>query len=160
MAYLSCALLGSVEIARDGEPVTGFATDKVRALLVYLVVEAGHSHRRDELAELLWPEQPAQAGRNSLRQALAILRQALGDACADPPFLVITRDWVRCNPAAEVRLDVAEFTALLAACEQHAHTRLEGCTPCAQRLEQAVSLYRGNFLHDITVRDSTASARA
>ncbi|MDQ5853815.1 MAG: winged helix-turn-helix domain-containing protein, partial [Chloroflexota bacterium] len=156
MASLACALLGSVEIARDGEPVTRFATDKVRALLVYLVVEAGRAHRRDELAELLWPDQPPSAARNSLRQALALLRQALGAADARPPFLLISREWVQCNPAAEVRLDVAQFTALLAACEQHAHTRLEGCTPCAQRLAQAASLYRGTFLQDITVRDSVA----
>ena len=40
MARLMLSLLGPLKIELDGEPVSGLATAKVRALLVYLAVEA------------------------------------------------------------------------------------------------------------------------
>ena len=156
MACLSLALLGTLDVTRDGQPVTGFATDKVRALLVYLVMEADRPHHRDTLAELLWPEQPAQVARNSLRQALATLRQAIGDRTASAAV-----------PAHQRRdHSVQRGERPLAGCRgvHGAAGRLpaasacapERCTPCAQRLEQAVTLYRGSFLEQFFVRDSVA----
>jgi DNA-binding SARP family transcriptional activator len=55
---LSIHLLGSFQVNLDGEPVTGFESDKVRALLAYLAVETGGPHRREKLAGLCWPELP------------------------------------------------------------------------------------------------------
>jgi DNA-binding SARP family transcriptional activator len=40
MARLSLSLLSPFQATLDGEPVTGFATNKARALLAYLAVEA------------------------------------------------------------------------------------------------------------------------
>ena len=74
MARLSIRLLGPFEVALDGEPVTGFVSDKVRALLAYLAVEADRPHRRETLAGLLWPDVPEQSARTSLRTALANVR--------------------------------------------------------------------------------------
>ena len=52
------------------EPVTAFASNKVRALLAYLAVEADRPHRREALAGLLWPEQPeAKASMTEFGQA-------------------------------------------------------------------------------------------
>ena len=56
MTLLLINLLGPFEVTLSREPVTGFDSDKVRALLSYLVVEAGRPHRREALAGLLWPE--------------------------------------------------------------------------------------------------------
>ena len=53
---LSLTLLGAFQITLDGEPVTGFESDKVQALLVYLALEADRPHRRDTLAEMFWPD--------------------------------------------------------------------------------------------------------
>ncbi len=39
MARLALSLLGPLHATLDDHPVTGFATDKVRALLAYLAVE-------------------------------------------------------------------------------------------------------------------------
>ena len=79
---------------------------------------------------------------------------AIGDASATPPFLLITRDTIQLNPASDYDLDVAAFTALLAACETHAHRHLERCRSCAARMEQAITLYRGDFLAEFSVGDS------
>jgi len=62
MSQLSLTLPGAFQATLDGEPVTGFESDKVRALLVYLVLEADRPHRRDVLAELFWPERPQGVG--------------------------------------------------------------------------------------------------
>ena len=40
MAGLSIRLLGPFQVALDGQPVTSFESDKVRALLVYLAEES------------------------------------------------------------------------------------------------------------------------
>jgi len=98
MTRLSLALLGPTQLTLDGQPVGGFAYNKARALLAYLAVEADRPHHRDTLAALLWPELPDEAARHNLRQALANLRTAIGDATATPPFLYITRDTIQFNP--------------------------------------------------------------
>ena len=70
MSHLAISLLGSFQVTLDDVPLTSFATDKVRALLAFLAVEANRPHRREALIDLLWPDHPPAAGRNNLRQAL------------------------------------------------------------------------------------------
>ena len=153
---LSLSLLGSLQIVLNGQPVTGFDLNKVRALLIYLVMEQAKYHLRETLAEMLWPDQPDQVGRDSLRQALSKLRQAIGDHAADPPFLLISKEKLQFNVESHFTLDTAIFTDLLDQCEDHEHTQIETCTECIQRLEEAVELYRGLFAEGLTVRDSDA----
>ena len=43
-----------MQVTLDGEPITGFESDKVRALLIYLAVEQGRPLRREALAALLF----------------------------------------------------------------------------------------------------------
>ena len=43
---------------------------------------------------------------------------------------------------------------MLEACEAHPHRRLERCRSCAVRMEQALALYRGDFLTEFSVIDS------
>jgi DNA-binding SARP family transcriptional activator len=156
MTRLSLTLLGALQITLDGEPVTGFESDKVRALLAYLALEAGRPHRRDALAELFWPDRPAGVARNSLRQALANLRKAIGDGEADPPFLHVTRAEIQFNPDSAHWADVTACNALLGACQAHRHRHVETCKPCIGRLREAVALYRGPFLEQFYLGDSAA----
>jgi DNA-binding SARP family transcriptional activator len=156
MTRLSLSLLGPMQIMLGGQPVGSFTYNKARALLAYLAVEIGRPHQRDALAALLWPELPDEAARHNLRQALTNLRTAIGDASARPSFLLITRDTIQFNPGSDNDLDVAGFTALLAACESHAHRRRERCRSCAARMQQAISLYRGDFLAEFSVGDSVS----
>lgn len=158
MTQLAISLLGPFQVTLDDEPITDFATDKARALLAYLAVEADRPQRRDALAELLWPEQPQRKARHSLRQALSHLRQALGDQDSgdSEPFLLVTRETVQLNPQGDHWLDEAAFTALIADCQTHRHRRPETCRPCLQRLEEAAALYRGCFLEGFFLSDSAA----
>ena len=152
---LSISLLGPLQVTLDGEPVTDFATDKARALLAYLAVEADHPHRRDALAGLLWPDQPQRKARQNLRQALSYLRQAISDLDKTSPFLLVSREAVQFNTASDHWLDVTKFTTLVEACRSHRHRRLGMCLPCMRRLERMANLYCGDFLEQFFLSDST-----
>lgn len=153
---LKIALFASFQVWLNGRSLTDFATDKVRALLVYLVVECQQPHRRETLAAMLWPDQPEARARQNLRQALSNLRQALGDSeDSTTPFLLIDRHEVQFNPQAEVWLDVAEFAALADSCKHHHHRHLSACLPCLHRLEAMLALYSGDFLAGFSLTDST-----
>ncbi len=156
MARLKLSLLGTLQVFLDEQLVAGFESAKVRALLAYLAGHPERPHNRDALTGLLWPEQAEATARTNLRQALSNLRRTINDQGADPPFLLVSREVVRFNPDADYWLDVALFTTLLDACSRHAHRRPELCTPCAQRLAEAVKLYRGAFLDGLFVQDSVA----
>jgi predicted ATPase/DNA-binding SARP family transcriptional activator/Tfp pilus assembly protein PilF len=155
-ATLSVALLGPVEIALDGNPIDEFGYAKVRALLVYLAMEAGRAHTRSSLAALLWPDMPEPAARKNLSQALSTLRHALGDRAEarESNLLLATADTVRLNPSSTVEVDAANFLGLITACDTHAHRSWHTCAFCFDRLQQALSLYRGNYLAEFFVPDS------
>src|SRR5215218_10155539 len=114
MASLDIALLGAFQVTLDDTEVTGFRTDKMRALLAYLCTGAARPHRREALMDLLWPDQSREAAGVSLRQALFKLRQILGDhqeqSIDGPGFLLITPLTVQFNGASDHRVDVAAFS--------------------------------------------------
>ena len=148
MAHLSLHLLGPFQVTLDGEPVTGFESARVRALLAYLAVESDRLHRRETLAGLLWPTWPDRAARGNLRRALSNLRKAIQDHNATPPFLTITRETLQFNRASDHWLDVAELTTLVDASPSDV-------AACSQ-LEQALAPYRGPFLEGFSLGDSMA----
>ena len=114
MAHLSLRLLGALQITLDGRPVTGFESVKERALLVYLAEESHQSHRRETLAGLLWPERTERAARSNLSRVLSNLRRLLGDRTpTGPPFLLLTRETARLNPACDAWIDSLTFADLL-----------------------------------------------
>jgi DNA-binding SARP family transcriptional activator len=154
MSRLDIKLLGPPQISIDGAPAPGFDYAKVLALLLYLAVEQGRIHGRDALAELLWPEQPSQAGRSSLRQALARLRHAIADQDVEPRRLLVTRETVQLNPAAAIGVDAAEFAELLRPAAGHDHRDPVACPDCLERWARAVELYRGPLAEAPAPRDA------
>lgn len=154
MLRLELSLLGPQVVALSGVPAEGFAVQKARALLYYLAIETGQAHPRESLVGLLWPEMPETAARSNLRQALANLREAIGDEQPGLSFLAIRRDSLQANPDNLPATDVATFVALLDACETHTHRRPDRCASCAARRRQAIQLYRGDFLAGFHLRDA------
>ena len=148
MTELSIRLLGPLEVTQNGEPLTGFESDKVRALLTYLVVETELTHRREKLVGLFWPDWSERAARANLRRALTNLRIVIGDHEETPPFLNISRQTIQFNTASDAWIDVTEFTKLL----EFKDTQQQNIS----QLEEAVDLYRGSFLEGFSIADSTA----
>jgi DNA-binding SARP family transcriptional activator len=149
---LVLSFLGPFQVTLD-EQAAAFATDRARALLAYLAVEADRPHRRETLAGLLWPDQPEAGARRNLSQSLVRLRRAIDDYHASPPFLVITGKTVQFN-ADTAELDVACFETLVADSAAHAHADVSECPACLERLEGAVRLYRGEFLNGLFLAGS------
>ena len=90
--------------ASNGDPIR-FRVKKHIALLVYLGVEQRAAHRRDHLADFLWPRASAAEGRHSLATAISVLRAKLG-----PKALETTRDTIRLAEAA-VAVDLTRLEA-------------------------------------------------
>ena len=153
MSHLEIFLLGTVQVRHEENPVSERAYAKVLALLAWLAVESDRSHQRAYLALLLWPDQSDERARHSLRQALSTLRRMIGDDKTSE-YLTITRDAIRFNRTSDAMVDATEFRELVETCERHQHSRLDRCPPCMQRLQQAVTLYRGEFLQGFSVGDS------
>lgn len=78
---LELRALGGLDLRKtDGTAVGGILSQPKRsALLVYLAAEAWELPvQRDSLVGLFWPELDQDRGRHALRQALYVLRRALG----------------------------------------------------------------------------------
>jgi WD40 repeat protein/serine/threonine protein kinase/DNA-binding SARP family transcriptional activator len=146
MPRLEIRLLGPFEATLDGEAASGFDSDKVRALLAYLVSEADRPHRRQSLAGLLWPDWPEREARTNLRSALANLRRVIGDAAAAPSYLTITRQTLQFNLESDTWADVQEYVAQTGELSLDADTVAD--------VEHALDLYRGDFLEGFAVPDS------
>ncbi|MGE5224580.1 MAG: BTAD domain-containing putative transcriptional regulator, partial [Omnitrophica WOR_2 bacterium] len=146
MARLTLSFLGPFQVALDGNPVTGFVSNKVRALLAYLAVEANRPHSRESLCGLLWPDWPQSSALSSLRNCLADLRKNIQDQTAEPPFLLITREQIQFNRSSDYRLDLDEFEAL---------SQGDDRSPAPiDELKKAISLYQGSFLEGFSLPDS------
>ncbi len=155
MGHLSLSLLGPFQATLDGQPVTGFESQKVRALLAYLAVEADRPHARAALAGLLWPDWPDREALSNLRYALSHLRQAIGDRQAAPPFLLITHDTIQFNPASDYTLDVKTFSDQCSAFNLQALAPRLPPFPVSQ-LQSAATLYRDIFLDGFSIGGSPA----
>jgi adenylate cyclase len=143
MARLSLSFLGPFQVTLDGQPVTSFKSNKVRALLAYLAVEADRPHRREVLAGLLWPDWPDRDALSNLRNALSNLRRVIGDRTADPPFLLISRASLQFNVSSDHWLDVAALAEA---------NDLQDLS----ELEMAIARQRGSFLEGFSLGDSAA----
>lgn len=143
--YIS--FFGDYRISREGQAPVTFKRLKVLALLMFLALERERSHSRSSLMGLLWPELPEANARRNLRVALSRLRGRLAEAGAPASVLHATRHEIRFQLDDGVTFDVAEFHALLAACDQCRHVNRNACTDCIERQQTAVSLYKGLLLH-------------
>jgi len=143
MARLEISTLGPLQITIDQAPISGFISDKVRALLVYLAVEQTRPLRREALAALFWPDQPKAKALANLRRALANLRQVIDDK--NGRYLHITRQTLQFNAHSQATVDAIQLALLLGERE-----------PGLGQMEEAVALVNGRFLEGFSTDDSIA----
>ena len=84
-------LLGRLTVTRGSQVITRFESSRVAALLAHLVLFSNHPASREELIELLWPEEEPDRGRHRLRQAIYSLRRQL-EPPGIPPNTVLNAD--------------------------------------------------------------------
>jgi DNA-binding SARP family transcriptional activator/predicted ATPase len=142
------ALFGKPQITRDGAPVNVIYNKGV-ALLAYLAIQP-RPHGRETLAGLLWGDLPETTAHANLRKVLAALRVVLDDQ------LEITRQTVRLAPDGQRWVDIEIFQSKLL---QLRSTTLEPATLTEGEvglLEEAASLYTGDFLEGLNIRGAIA----
>ncbi len=137
---LQLQTLGAVDLRQDGEELRRILLQPKRlALLAYLATATPRGfHSRDTLLGLFWPELGPERARNALRQALHFLRRELGDDTLPGRG---DRE-VGIAPGA-LWCDAAAFDELLA----------------AGRLDDAVTLYRGDFLPGFFIEEAPEAER-
>lgn len=140
MAKLEMRFLGGLSLSQDGIPLVGFSSEKGKALLCYLTV-TGRPHARTSLTGLLWPERSEENARASLRKLLSELRKHV------PAYLVATRQTVAIDPDTPVWVDAIQFERSAASAENIAD------------LQEAIALYRGDFLDQFFLPDAPAFDR-
>lgn len=134
-------LLGGLRAVGAGGTLTRFRTQKTGALLAYLAYHREREHPREELTEVLWPEDDRDSSRHKLNVAVSSLRGQLEPpGVPDGSVLRTSRITVQLNPAA-ITTDVAEFGSALQAGEQ-----APGDGERAAHLTRAVELYQGRLL--------------
>ena len=138
MSRLDLRFLGTPEVW-SGQRLLKFPTRKALALLVYLAATGGW-HSREKLMPLLWPESSPRRGQASLRNALARLRHALGEA---EGYVLVEGELLSFDLAADVALDLQTVATAAEA---------QDIVP----LQAAVDLYRGDFLEGFSLPDALA----
>jgi TolB-like protein len=131
VAVCRLTLLGGFSLdAADGAKLT-LPTRKDKLLLAYLALSAARPQSRERLAGRLWGDRGEAQARDSLKQALAGIRQAFRPTGLDP--LRADRESVTFEPDG-IEVDAVEFARLATA---------------ATAPDRAAALYRGDLLEGI-----------
>lgn len=149
MASLSVRLLGPFTAELEGHHLTGFRSNKVRALLSYLMVEWRRPWSRTTLAGLLWPDLPESSAQSNLRNALSNLRHVLGETALGPSYFLLTETTLQFNRDSDSWLDLWGFLDLLS--QTDTIKEIPAGETRIHLLEAALALYRGEFLEGFTV---------
>lgn len=135
---ISLQVLGPVGFAGPGseEAMSLLRQPKRVAVFAYLLLHPeGGWVTREEIISVFWPQSPEERARNALRQSLAFIKGALGRNVLQAQGRTALR-----VSRARVTCDAPRFVSLL-----------EG-----GRAEEALALYRGEFLEDMEIPDSPA----
>lgn len=135
MTTLTIKLLGGLTLERDGRHLTSFKTRKAEALIVYLVCQP-RPLAREALASFFWNDSEPKQAQANLRKVLTDCRQHVDD------FLIVDRQSISFNFESDYWLDTVAFEKLLDSADD------------VERQEQAVALYKGDFLAGFYLRDS------
>ncbi len=146
---LAIFLLGPFHVTLARKAISGFESNKVRALFAYLAVEYQRPQPRTTIAGLLWPDVPETKALRNLRQALANLKKCLKDNENTVPYLNISRATIQINPSAEYSVDVRKLLDKISLVNDEAFTASSITSP-----KEIIDLYRGDFLSGFYLEDS------
>jgi predicted ATPase/DNA-binding SARP family transcriptional activator len=127
-------LLGQFDVQLNNASVH-LASRPAQSLLAFLMQTVGTKHRREKLAEMLWPDSDDINARTNLRGAIWRINEALGeDADTGRRFIVADKIFAYFDPQTSYWLDAAVL--------DQAKSRPRS----VNELISIVSLYRGEFL--------------
>lgn len=146
---LELRLLGTPQIVLNDKDLTADVGSKSLAVVAFLALASPPFVPREKLAGSFWPDKSNDQSRYRLRHSLWELGRLLGKDC-----ILSNEGKVWLNPDAPVWVDVIEF-------QREARALGIGAlkfSPSRDHLATLTTLrdlYRGEFLHHLTVRESS-----
>ncbi len=122
-------------------------TRKSVALLAYLSTGADRC-QREAVATVFWPEANQQRALGNLRRTLASLNSRV------PGWIEADRDSIGLRKTSKLWCDVQAFHELLERVRQFSNAGSELSEECRAALENALKLYRGEFLDGLNLPDA------
>jgi DNA-binding SARP family transcriptional activator/tetratricopeptide (TPR) repeat protein len=153
------AILGPLEVSRDGKPVP-IGGPQQRALLAVLLLNAGRVVSTDRLVEHLWEDRPPAAARSLVQGCVAGLRRALRTAGSDAADRLVTRAPGYLLRVAPGELDATQFDELVArAGELRRQRSTAALVEAGDLLHAALALWRGPALDGVPVNGRAGVVR-
>jgi len=155
--FVAVRMLGAFELTIGGQRVTDWRGQRTQSLMQFLTAHRHRSVPRDELIAAVWPDADEDGGRHRLHQAVYELRRtlrAIGPGrspilCADGGYQV--------DHELPFWIDVEEFDGLASAASRCFAARRPG--EAIELGQQALNLYRGDFLGQVTAADWATAER-
>ena len=138
--------LGPLRIARDGQALPGnvWRYARPRELLLYLLAHP-EGRTREQIGLAFWPDASPTQVKNNFHVMLHHVRKALSRA----DLIAFERDRYRIAWELGVRFDARDFEELMRpAIRALKSPRPIAATDALARVEEAMALYRGDFLAD------------
>lgn len=137
--------LGPFKVWRGDEPIASqeWQREKARQLFQLFLTTRGQWLQREQIADMLWPDLPADSAIRDFKVALNALHRALEPhrPRSMPPYFIVRQgNAYGINPQAQLVTDAEVFTALSAADEP-------------EKLQAALLLYEEDFLPDCCYSD-------
>ena len=154
---LNIETLGTFQVKRGGEviPSNGWRREKSRQLFQLLLTYRQSPLDRDQICEHLWPEADATTAQRNFKITLNTLYQVLEpdrDAGSDSAFIVRDGTTYTLRLNADLWLDSDHFARLI-------REGLRSASNSIALLEEAVALYRGEYLPDSLYESWAAEER-
>jgi DNA-binding SARP family transcriptional activator len=152
---LEIQLLGPFRLMVDGAPVEErrWSRRKPKLVVKLLALEPHHQLHREQVMEMLWPEQEPESASNSLHKAIHMARRALEPAlrsAADSHFILTQGQQIVLSAPGGLRVDVEEFERAAAKAIKEKNV---------EAYEAAIELYGGDLLPEDRYEDWAAMRR-
>lgn len=154
---LAVRMLGSFELTIDGRRAAHWQGQRAQALMQFLTAHRDRHVSRDELIMALWPDADEDNGRHRLHQAVYELRGTLRTVDPDRKPIVCAGGGYGLDREVPIWIDVEEFDSLTTAASRCLSAQRAG--EAIELGQQALELYRGDFLGQVTDADWATSER-
>jgi DNA-binding SARP family transcriptional activator len=150
-------MLGAFDLTIGGHRVTDWRGQRTQSLMQFLTAHRDRSVPRDELIAAVWPEADEDGGRHRLHQAVYELRRTLRAIGPGRSPVVCADGGYRIDHEVPVWVDVEEFDDLASAVARCYAAQRSG--EAIELGQQALKLYRGDFLCQVTAADWATAER-